>query len=105
MGLLQSYRIRNNHSNSIHAVSRVSVTSTVLCVVIWLLDIIILALAYSEFCKETQKLEINVVVQNQRLPRPYSVPSSTISRKCFAKGSIINYTLGLGNTMFDTYYH
>ena len=46
-----------------------SVTSTVLCVIIWLLDIIILALSYSEFCKETQELVVTVEVKNSRAPR------------------------------------
>ena len=46
-----------------------SVTSTVLCVIIWLLDIIILALSYSEFCKETQHLVVTVEIKNSRAPR------------------------------------
>ena len=74
---------------SIHAVSRVSVTSTVLCVVIWLVDIIILALSYSEFCKETQNIKISVQPLNQKFPRPYSVDPISVSRKCFVKG--LNY--------------
>ena len=84
--ITNSYRLLNAHPRqSNHGVSRVSVTSTVLCVVIWLLDIIILALSYSEFCKETQNIEILVNIKDQRIPRPYSIPPTEFNRKCFAK--------------------
>ncbi|CBY34890.1 unnamed protein product [Oikopleura dioica] len=75
---------RENHPhNSINGVSRVAVTSTVLCVLIWLLDIIILALSYSEFCKQSSNYEIDVKKKGSAFRTENKISMNGITRSCF----------------------
>jgi len=70
---------------SINGVSRVAVTSTVLCVLIWLLDIIILALSYSEFCKQSSNYEIDVKKKGSAFRTENKISMNDITRSCFGE--------------------